>query len=158
MHVSIRCATNVLVFKLPVEKLLDIAQNHGEFCKKLSLYQHRMLKNDKKFPLDYILMLPPSCPKKAKRQKILELESIFKNVVICRLIDIRNQNLNQLRLKFILKTFNTLGSKDQDNAIEKLKQIFKGKPGYMSRMGEDIRFEKLVNQFLRVKKLVSCTT
>ena len=90
MHVSIRCVTNVQIYRLSMSSLSRIKLNHSDFNQQMNLVMHSILRMDRKFPLDYILHVPEQVKGRKKKQEILRLENILKNVVFRRILEIRN--------------------------------------------------------------------
>ena len=112
-----------------------------------------MLKLNKKYPLDYILYVPEKVRERKKKQELLRLENILKNIVFRRIIEIRALRNNQIKIKRLLSTFNQLDKKEKDIALDKLRQAFSSRPIYNNK-GEDKKFEKVLNNFDRVHKLL----
>ena len=104
MYVDVRCAKDVKILELSQEKMQEIRQKYDKqgFSTKVLAFQNRILKQEKKFPLDYIMQVPKAIERVDEEQA--KRENVLKNVVMRIVIDIRERK-KRPKLSDFLKVY-----------------------------------------------------
>lgn len=60
MYVNVRCQTDAKLLSLSHEKMKELIEKYAEtpFGRDLLIYQNKILKQERKFPCDYVMRLP----------------------------------------------------------------------------------------------------
>ena len=91
MYVNIRCAKEARLLMLSLESMKEIIKRHSEekFSTYMLYYQNKILKQEKKFPLDYIMKIPKTIG--TLTDETASRENALKNVVMNIVIQIRER-------------------------------------------------------------------
>lgn len=138
---------------------------------KLMIQRNRMLSNDDKFPLDYIIAIPPklldrSIPFK-DHMALFQRRSILKNIVFRIIIQVRETRIKP-RLGFILKIYNRNKGKlktkiERDNVTKQiiicLRKLYGFKiedHHYIEHQDNiDYKYDKLFSSLNRIGRLLN---
>lgn len=125
------------------------------FSTKVLAYQNKILKQEKKFPLDYIMKIPEAIESISLEMALRENK--LKNVAMRVIIDIRERRRKPKLRDFIQKYKEKLAeTPDKRGAKEEFQRKFKLLYGGGSDENtEDVKFNKLMSNFDRVQKALS---
>ena len=84
MYVDIKCNTHVTLLKISRETVDEVKNEHASFNYYLSKYQHKILKSNKSFYIDYIKSLT-----RREEDERFQRNNILKNIVFQRIVEIR---------------------------------------------------------------------
>ena len=89
MYVNIRCIKEAKVLSLPLERMKEIIARWPDkkFSTEMLYFQNRILKQEKKFSLDYIVKMPKS----KVPDDVIDRENRLKNICMNFVIDIRDR-------------------------------------------------------------------
>ncbi len=131
--------------------LLQVEHNSVETA--LKLYSNDLLKSQKKFPLDYNLIVPPiQVPRRFTYigyHEMLERRTFFKNLVFRRILEIREIK-SKPKLHEFLSIFRK-NSKAKDQLLKKLEVLYSAQN--QKKNWIDIKYERLKNSFDRIVKV-----
>ena len=117
MYVDVKALTEVKILELTITKMNEIRQKHADssFDLKILTHSSNILKQDKKFPLDYIAQHFSESTQELSDndERAIRRENRFKNVVMRIIINIRERK-KRPKLSDFLKVYKE--KKDQPNA------------------------------------------
>jgi hypothetical protein len=100
MYVSLKVQKEAKILELTQEKFQDIRDRYDKhFSTKVLAYQNRILKMEKRYPLDYIMRVPQRIEEIDDEQ--VKRENQLKNVVMRIIIDIRDRKKKPKLTDFI---------------------------------------------------------
>lgn len=154
MYVDVRCQKDVKVLELTFDKLEDIKKRYAKhgFNKKVLSFHQKILRQEKKYPLDYIMQVPSTVSTLDDAQE--RRENRFKNVVMRIVIDIRDRK-KKPKLSDFLKVYRTKKSEPTAKVEfqRKFLLLYAGEEAVESK--EDKKFDKLMGYFDRCQKQLS---
>jgi hypothetical protein len=156
MYVDVRCKNDVKILELPQDEMQRILRDqegeHAAFAQKVLMYQNKILKQEQKFPLDYIMQIPKQLENLNEDQ--ISRENALKNVVMRIIIEIRERK-KRPKLSDFLNFYRD--KKHMPNAKEefqkKFRMLYSGEDADAG--GEDPKFDKLIKHFDRIQKQLS---
>ena len=154
MYVNIRCSKEAKVLELSLESMKEIIARHAEkkFSNEMLYFQNRILKQERKFPLDYIMKVPRTIG--AVSEDMASRENSLKNVVMNIIIQIRERK-KRPKLSDFMAVYKT--KRDEPNAKElfqkKFRMLYSGEP--IDNNQEDEKYNKLTETFQRIQKQLS---
>lgn len=155
MYVNIRCAKEAKVLMLSLESMKEIIKRHSEqkFSTYMLYYQNKILKQEKKFPLDYIMKIPKTIGGTIT-DEMATRENHLKNVVMNIVIQIRERK-KRPKLSDFMAVYKL--KKDEPNAKElfqkKFMMLYSGEQA--ENKEEDEKYNKLSETFQRIQKQLS---
>ena len=161
-QVYTRCLTKVILLELSYEKRVALTKFHEEMEKKFLKFEKQILKEkDKSYPLDYIMNLPKEMFEEGElteKYKGIHRENVFKNVVMRRLYEIREQKAKPKLKDLLLQQLNNKNISDFKARIEIKKKIRDMCVKEASKkLDEDVsvKFTKLVSNLERILKILT---
>lgn len=154
MAVNVRCTQQTRLLELPNSKIKEIQEKHSNtpWSNNILFYQNRILKQDKKFPVDYIQAIPKSIP--GFSDEMASRELTLKNVVMRIIIEIRERK-KRPKLSDFLKVYKSRqNEKDaKDRFKKKFQMLYAGEANDTQQ--EDPKFRHLMQNFDRIQKQLS---
>ena len=151
MYVNVRCTTQAKLLELTYQTMKEVQERHihKKFSNEILFYQNRILKQERKFPLDYIMQIPKTvgwAPDDMARRELS-----LKNVVMRIIIEIRERK-KRPKLSDFLAVYKT--KKDEPDAKEqfqkKFMMLYSGEEA--DNTAEDSKFDQLTKTFGRIQK------
>ena len=156
MYVNVRCTKESKVLLLSLESMKAIMGKYADkdkFNNEMLYYQNKILKLEKKFPLDYIMQIPPT-ERGVVDEGMARRENTLKNVVMNIVIKIRERK-KRPKLSDFMAVYRT--KQGDANAKEmfqkKFRMLYSGEP--IENNVEDAKYNKLAETLMRVQRLLS---
>ena len=144
MYVNVRCTKESKVLLLSLESMKAIMGKYADkdkFNNEMLYYQNKILKLEKKFPLDYIMQIPPT-ERGVVDEGMARRENTLKNVVMNIVIKIRERK-KRPKLSDFMAVYRT--KQGDANAKEmfqkKFRMLYSGEP--IENNVEDAKYNKL---------------
>ena len=151
MYVNVRCTKESKVLLLSLESMKAIMGKYADkdkFNNEMLYYQNKILKLEKKFPLDYIMQIPPT-ERGVVDEGMARRENTLKNVVMNIVIKIRERK-KRPKLSDFMAVYRT--KQGDANAKEmfqkKFRMLYSGEP--IENNVEDAKYNKLAETLMRV--------
>ena len=154
MYVNVRAnkETGAHTLELGKNEFELLSLEYEDLKKKILMYESQILKQEKRYPLDYIYNGIPEASTKVKTGA-LKRENILKNIVYNRILEIQEQK-RKPKLSDILKffsKFDTSKPEIKDMLVEKIILLYSNKPMNLTTQ-EDAKYERIMTSFDRLKK------
>jgi len=159
-QVASRCITKTILLELKYEQIVTLTKYHKEMESNFLKFEKNVLKEEKSYPLDYIMNLPDRYYEQAGegRHEAGLRENIFKNVVMRRLYEIRELKAKPKLKDMLLQQLNTNNISDWKAKIEIKRKIRKmWEKNTSKQFDEDIskKFNRIITNLERTLKVLT---
>ena len=157
-YVGFRCLSDAKLLQLSDSKMKELIEKYEDrpFGRDLLIYQNKILKQERKFPCDYVMRLPKtSHVNDAQAYR----ENCLKNVVMRIVIEIRERKKRPKLADFIAvyrEKKNETGAKKEDIKREfqsKFRMLYGGDHTEVKQ--EDKKFDDMMQSFNRLQSQLS---
>ena len=158
MYVNIRCKVESKLLSLTQENMRQIIQKYESESvgRNLLIYQNKILKQERKYPLDYISqpLNPKLVADPALREKKDKHRNSIKNVIMRIVVEIRERKEKPKLSDLIAASKQQQQFKDMKQWKDKVIQLYTDNPQQTSSK-KDENFNKLMESFNRVHQSLS---
>ena len=153
-YVNFRCQTDAKLLQLSHQKMKELIDKYEDrpFGRDLLIYQNKILKQERKFPCDYVMRVPRTIQ---MNDDMAYRQNGLKNVVMRIIIDIRNRK-NKPKLTHFIQVYR---EKKRESGASKaaIKAEFQNKFRMLygedqeEEKAEDIKFDQMMLNFNRLQ-------